>query len=213
VRELIAGIVSAALACAACGPRDASLVVGYPWIEHARLALVEETLTITVRDDAIEVDGWFRFDGEGALPTQMDFPIGRSDGALIDFAATMETEGDAPIALVTTPSSPSALPVDGATESRLVDLPPNHDAHRTRLRVHYRQSATRTFRYVLQSGAYWSGPIRSLRVTVRDPAQRIDAALVEGRTPDRIDADAFEWTFVDLEPRGGVVLTVEARAS
>jgi len=208
VRELIA--LGVAVACAGCALGDAapSPVLRYPWVEHARVALVEETLTLTVEDEAVTVDGWFRFDGEGALPTRMDFPIGCGDGAVIAFAASMESETGATTALPATIIEPSALPVDGAVEARAIDLPPGRDVRRTRLRVRYRQRVARTFRYVLQSGAYWSGPIRALTVEVRDPERRVASALVEGRAADRVDAGAATWTFVDLEPRGGVLLEV-----
>jgi hypothetical protein len=139
----------------------------------------------------------------------MDFPLGHGDGATIDFVATMDPDDGPPIVLAATPIEPSALPVDGAIEARAIDLPPGHDVRRTRLRVHYRQRATRSFRYVLQSGAYWSGPIRALAVIVRDPSQRLESALVEGRHADRIEAGASVWRFVDLEPHGGVVVALK----
>ena len=212
MRELIVAAASA-ITCGACTVGDASPVARYPWVEHARVALVEEKLAITIGDGEVEVDGWFRFDGDGALPTRMDFPLGNGDGAVTAFAALMVPDDGAPIALHATPITPSALPVDGAIEARAIDLPPSHEVRRTPLRVRYRQRATRSFRYVLQSGAYWSGPIRALTVTVRDPRHRIESALVEGRDADHAEVDARTWRFVDLEPRGGVVVTLSSPAA
>jgi hypothetical protein len=137
----------------------------------------------------------------------MDFPIGRGDGEVIDFVASLEEPGAAPVVLPATPIAPSALPVDGAIEARAIDLPAHHDVRRARLRVHYRQRVVRTFRYVLQSGAYWSGPIAALTVVVRDPGRRVESARVEGRAADAVEGGASTWTFEDLEPHGGVVIT------
>jgi hypothetical protein len=210
VRELIV-VAGSACALAACSMGDASPVARYPWIEHARVALVEEKLAIDVRDDGtVDVDAWFRFDGEGDLPERMDFPIGAGDGVVTSFVATMEPIDAPPIALRTAAVETSALPADGAIEARAIELPPNHEVRRTRLRARYRQTLTQSFRYVLQSGAYWSGPIGSLEVVVHDPRRCIGSALVEGRTPDRTQDDASTWSFANVEPRGGVVLVARA---
>jgi len=61
---------------------------------------------------------------------------------------------------------------------------------------------------VLRTGAYWRGPIGALRVRIADRGGRLVGARVEGREGTRAAAGVLEWTFRDLEPRDGVVVTL-----
>jgi len=198
----------AAVPALGCSVAGVSPVARYPWIEHAHVALAQERLTLDLSDDGVDVDAWFRFDGEGDMPERLDFAIGKSDGAIDRLVVTLERDDAPPLALDAAPERAPLVPVDGAIEARLVTLP-SVEARRVRLRMRYRQSFVHSFRYVLQSGAYWSGPIGALEVLVRDPGRRIASARVEGREADVTEEGGLRWSFVDLEPRGGVVL--EAR--
>src|SRR5689334_2679674 len=80
--------------CAATPLRDVRPVLHHPWVEARALALTEETLTLTVRARAVEVDALCTFRPvSDVLDFQMTFPIPRPGGRAEDFAATLEGPG------------------------------------------------------------------------------------------------------------------------
>jgi hypothetical protein len=200
--------------CGACSP--IGFVPRYPYLEDRDLALADETLTLTVHDDSVEVDALFHFVEKGSSPRSpqtaassrdvlMSFPIPPPRGAATEFTATLEGA----IGIERLPISrgtPNGLPAGEAVESIDVLVPGGAlRRHGGLLRAKYRQAGRGTFAYTLRTGAYWRGPIGKLVVVVVDSERRVASARLEGE-PMNVGEARVETTLFDVEPRSGITL-------
>ena len=195
-----------ALALPACAPRGP--VLRYPWIEDYTLTLEHELLLVHVRSDEVLVGARFGF---RSLDTQRDrvltFPVPPPCSDAHGFSAWLAGPGLVPLPLATWLGSPDLLPAGEARQTYEIDLPGRElEVHQGILLVSYAQRCDRAFRYTLRTGAYWTGAIGRLDVVVDDPGGRVIGARVEGRGPGTQAGTSTLWTFVEIEPAGGLEL-------
>lgn len=202
------------LICLLCGSCRAGCIRGtmpvgrYPWVEHRGLSLDREELTVRVGQGEVTVDVLFEFGMHGPQVDQrMFFPAGEG-GEVTGFAVTLEGEGLEPVALDCTRVPHPGLPVgEGAGAIFEVAVEARHLVdHGGRMRVRYTQDVQDGFTYILRSGSYWRGPIGELVVEVLDPNGCVVDAMTEGERFSKVGGELFKWKFVDLEPRGGLVM-------
>jgi hypothetical protein len=195
-----------ALALAACAPRGP--VLRYPWLEDYTLALEHELLLVRIQGDEVLVGARFGF---RSLDTQRDrvltFPVPPPCSDAQGFSARLARPGLAPLPLATWLGVPDVLPAGEARQTYEIELPGRAlEAYEGILLVSYAQRCDRAFRYTLRTGAYWAGAIGRLDVVVDDPGGRVIGAGVEGRGPGIRTGTSYLWSFVELEPAGGLEL-------
>ncbi len=185
-----------------CTSSGLGVVPRYPYVEDRGLALEREVLTLQVeRSGSVRVHALFRFIAESAPRDRVaTFPIGGPRKVTRGFRATLP--GRDPSRLPVAPGDSGALPMGSAVAHWDIWLDgqalKRHDGW---LSVRYEQPGSGDFGYVLKSGAYWRGPIRSLTVILEDPHTRVAALSVEGK---RMLVRGRERTSVklrDVEPK------------
>ena len=192
------------VACTGLAP-----VPRYPWVEDRGLTLAAEELTLEVgpAETAVEAVFHFRAD-DGGRARVATFPIAAPGGPAAAFEA-VRIHGDGreePLPAVR--GAEGTLPAGDVVEWYSFEVPPGVGTGGDAVRVRYRQPVGAEVRYVLRTGAYWRGPIGLLRVRLHDRGGRVAGARVEGREGASVAPGTWEWTFRDLEPRDGVVVTL-----
>ncbi len=194
-----------AIAASACAPSGLGVVPRYPYVEDSGLALAHEQLNLRIRrDDSVQVEALFQFESRGRAKNRIaTFPIGGPRGACRNFHA--EVLGSASRSVRVARGEAGSLPVGKAAETwdlwlRAADF----EAPRSWLAVRYVQPGTGDFGYVLKSGAYWHGPIRTLRVALHDPHARAAAMIVEGKRVANLGRPHTVIELRDIEPESGV---------
>ncbi len=183
------------------------MVPRYPYVEDRGLTLEREVLTLRVeRSGSVRVHALFRFVSESAPRNRIaTFPIGGPRKTTRGFRATLPGRGPCPLAVA--PGDAGQLPMGSAVAHWDIWLDGKAlERHGGWLSVRYTQPGTGDFGYVLKSGAYWRGPIRSLIVVLEDPHARVAALSVEGR---RMLVRGRKRTAVrlrDVEPLEGIRL-------
>ncbi|MBX3125327.1 MAG: hypothetical protein KF718_01350 [Polyangiaceae bacterium] len=198
------------LALTACTSGGFGLVPSYPYVEDRSLALVDETLTLRVREDrTVRVEALFEFVAVGSPKSRVaTFPIGGPRGTAHGFLA--ELAGAEPERLPVALGTGGALPFGDPVESWDIWLDGDALArHDGRLRVTYEQRGSGRFSYVLKSGAYWCGPIARLEVVIDDPHRNLLAVIVEGERAEVRGRSRLRHVLRDVEPRSGVELLFE----
>lgn len=207
VAALAAGALLAA--CSGLAP-----VARYPWVEDRGLALVAEELSLAVGEREVAVEAVFHFAAEdGGRARAATFPIAAPGGPADDFAAVLVGADGRAAPLAVHRGAEGTLPAGDVVEWYSFELPAGLGADGAALRVRYRQPVDGEARYVLKTGAYWRGPIGSLRVWVTDRGGGVLGAQVEGRDGTPAGAGTLAWTFRDVEPRDGVVVTLRDPAA
>lgn len=198
------------LALTACTSNGFGFLPSYPYVEDRSLALVDETLTLSVSEDrTVRVDALFHFVASGRPKSRVaTFPIGGPRGTAHGFLA--ELAGAEPQQLPVALGTSGALPFGRPVESW--DIWIDGDAlerHQGRLRVTYEQRGSGQFSYILKSGAYWRGPITRLEVVIDDPHGHLTAVIVEGERAEVRGRPRLRTVLRDVEPRSGVELMFE----
>lgn len=213
VAATVIGWAAMGLAPAGCASSQPSFVARHPWIEDPTTALVGEDLIIAVHRERVDVEARFAFAfREAPNDWVLTFPIPPPCSATDDFTASLEGDRQPSTRLVVSPSDEASSVPMGAIAQRFDIYLPGEAfaAHRGKLVVRYSQACDDRFEYTLLSGAYWHGPIGRLEVLITDPSRRIRAAAVEKHPAHHTSANALRWTFRDLEPRGGVSLSLRS---
>jgi hypothetical protein len=196
--------VPALLACACTGlapvPRP-------PWVEDRSLELRREQLRVELDGAGVSIEARFEFVGATSA-RELAFPIGGSTGAEAFEALAVSAErGARPLAARLGSAGP--LPSGDAMEHWDIAVPDGAlGSDGTALVVRYRQRGAGPFRYILATGAYWSGPIGELVVTVTDPERRVARAFVDGIREHTHSGELLAWHFVDVEPKDALFIEV-----
>jgi hypothetical protein len=102
------------------------------------------------------------------------------------------------------------LPVGEASENWDIAVPERVLGERgSELVVRYRQPARESFHYVLLSGAYWAGAIRTFVARVNDPGRRVTRARLDGLPPLSSSGHALLWKLEDYEPKDALTLELD----
>ncbi|MCA9672089.1 MAG: hypothetical protein KC503_41125 [Myxococcales bacterium] len=182
--------------------------LGYPWVESALLSLEHETLDLRIERGELVVRAAMIFrahDQREAL--EMLFPEDARDAPLRELAVRW---AGARLATNVEPAHvfDGGPPLSHVRRWHRFVVGPLSRGETRRLIVGYRQrlpSRARRVRYLLRTGAYWRGPIRSLAIRLDDPASHTIAARF-GDTPPRRSGHRLWWSLRDVEPRSDVVL-------
>jgi hypothetical protein len=181
----------------------------YPYVEDGGLALAHEVLNLRVeRDASVHVEALLQFQSRGPGKNRVvTFPIAGPRGACRQFRAWALGRAARPV--VVARGQAGVLPMGQVVESWDLWLhAADFEQSGSWLAVRYVQPGTGDFAYVLRSGAYWHGPIRTLRVVVRDPHGRLSAVSVEDRRVPTRGAAETTIELTDVEPENGVRLVL-----
>lgn len=182
----------------------------YPFVEARELELVHETLTLQVqRDGCVHVSALFHFVPHGPSRDRLlTFPIGTPRGGARDFVA--ELTGERPRRIPAARGTAGALPMGPSAESWDIWLDGDAlDAHSGKLLVRYAQPGAGDFGYVLESGAYWRGPIGHLVLVVDDPHHRVLAVSIEGQRMNTAGRSRVTLELENVEPADAVRLELK----
>jgi hypothetical protein len=191
--------------CAPQGP-----VLRYPWFEDHTLELEHELLLLRVQGDQVLVGARFTFRPLGEQRDRvLTFPVPPPCADAQAFSAVLLEPQGAAQPLRTWLGTPDVLPAGEARQTFEIALPGDElRAHGHTLLVSYAQRCAGGFRYTLRTGSYWAGSIGRLDVAVDDPERRVLDASVEGRGAEVVRGTSTLWSSVELEPAGGVALTL-----
>jgi hypothetical protein len=191
------------LACTGLAP-----VARPPWVEDRSLELRREKLSVELDRAGVSIEARFEFVGSTS-GRELAFPIGGPTRAEA-FEAVAVSADRKPRRLPARLGEPGPLPSGDAVEHWDIAVPDGVLGNEgTALVVRYRHRGSGPFRYILATGAYWSGPIGELDVIVSDPEHRVGRALVDGFRAHERKRERMAWHFVDFEPKD--VLWIEAR--
>ena len=202
---VFSAVGSSALGCALQVP-----VPRYPWLEDHSLALDAEQLRVRIAPEAVSVTVRFQFRSVGTVRDRvLTFPIPPPCADVVGFSAALVGPERPAQALASWPSSPDWLPAEEARQAFDIEIPgADLEAHGGRLLVSYSQPCGEAFRFSLQSGAYWQGPIGQLEVQIDDPGRRARDARVEEVPPHVARGTTLRWSFLELEPSVGIELAL-----
>jgi hypothetical protein len=196
------------LAIPACGCTGLAPVPRPPWVEDRSLELRREELRVELDRSGVLIEARFEFVGATSA-RELGFPIGGPARAVdLEAVAMSEDRERHPLAVRLGKAGP--LPSWDAVEHWDIAVPDGVLGRAgTALIVRYRHRGSGPFRYILATGAYWSGPIGELDVIVSDPEERVGCALLDGFRAHERKRERMAWHFVDFEPKD--VLWIEAR--
>ena len=200
------GTLAPVLLAAGCG--GLAPVARPPWVEDRALALVREELTIDVGRSTAAVEARLVLLGSTEA-RELGFPIGGEPSA-VGFEAVVIEHGQPKAVLVARKGEPGLLPVGEASENWDIAVPERVLGGRgSELVVRYRQPARDSVRYVLRSGAYWAGAIRTFVARVNDPGRRVTRAWLDGLPPVSRSDSALLWKLEDYEPQDALTLELD----